>query len=457
MDNLLNWAKRLDNYIWFDEINSKNVEDAVKAANAIKILKDKEAIFPLLDAIENRIKDTRVFYIEIVVNLRVKRRLAPLKEELKAELKQIELPKILFDSLKKFFKDQKGKEEKDIDPEQMKNLETKMNSVLNYIREMRTNIGNALNEVNPSKELEKMIMTIGREKSSIDAFLKDLETLENFEDVDKIIEELKTFYDNESNFFELSKSIFEILVKMAENTPIEPYINRLKEIGSELGNKFVEQFAELGNTETMEQIKDANKSSEKFNSLINLLLEEINEIQEKAVSTQLQVAFTKQIDNARVLIAIIETLQAICSGNEAIEPLMELINSLDLSLQKKLLDLIKEERDPLEISFRNLQRKHELIITKVFKALAKFKDLSIIDRIIDILNKGDTQMKRRAIILLAQLGDSKIIKELTRFLNDDDIIVQEYAMIALKQMVTFLKGMDKDEILNYVNLDYAKK
>lgn len=334
MDNLLNWAKRLDNYIWFDEINSKNVEDAVKAANAIKILKDKEAIFPLLDAIENRIKDTRVFYIEIVVNLRVKRRLAPLKEELKAELKQIELPKILFDSLKKFFKDQKGKEEKDIDPEQMKNLETKMNSVLNYIREMRTNIGNALNEVNPSKELEKMIMTIGREKSSIDAFLKDLETLENFEDVDKIIEELKTFYDNESNFFELSKSIFEILVKMAENTPIEPYINRLKEIGSELGNKFVEQFAELGNTETMEQIKDANKSSEKFNSLINLLLEEINEIQEKAVSTQLQVAFTKQIDNARVLIAIIETLQAICSGNEAIEPLMELINSLDLSLQK---------------------------------------------------------------------------------------------------------------------------
>lgn len=66
-------------------------------------------------------------------------------------------------------------------------------------------------------------------------------------------------------------------------------------------------------------------------------------------------------------------------------------------------------------------------------------------------------MKRRAIILLAQLGDSKIIKELTRFLNDDDIIVQEYAMIALKQMVTFLKGMDKDEILNYVNLDYAKK
>ena len=93
----------------------------------------------------------------------------------------------------------------------------------------------------------------------------------------------------------------------------------------------------------------------------------------------------------------------------------------------------------------------------MFKSLGKSKDLSIVDRILKLLNTDNIIIKRRAIILLSQLGDSKTIKELTKFLNDEDLLIQEYAMIALKQMVPFLKGMDKSEILNNINLDYAKK
>ncbi|MHA1299181.1 MAG: HEAT repeat domain-containing protein [Candidatus Helarchaeota archaeon] len=453
----LNWATRLDPYIWMDEINSKNVEDAVKAANALRVLKDKEAIYSLIDAIENRMKNTREAFINILTDIRITRKLAPYHDELKKKAKEIQFDRKMLDSLRKYFREQKSKEEKDLEPEKIKALENKMNTVTKYIREMNTNFNNALREVNPKKELEKMNITSGREKGAIESFLKDIEGLDKFPDREKIIDNFKLFYENESKFMELSRAIFEILVKMAEGVHILPFINKLKSMQDELGNKYADALADLGSMDFIEKVEKAKKSNEDFKILMLHLLDEIKDIKGKAASVQFQTALQKNIDNARVMIAIIEALGVICTENEAVDTLFDLLNSLDISTQRKFLDLIEEQRDALEIQYGNLKRKYELISAEIFRALAKFKDQSIVNRIVKLLNSNNIDIKRRAIKLLAQIGDSKTIKELTRFLDDEDLVVQEYALIALKQMVPFLKGMPKDEILNYINLDYAKK
>ncbi|MFX0133776.1 MAG: HEAT repeat domain-containing protein [Candidatus Hodarchaeota archaeon] len=453
----LNWATRLDNYIWMDEINSKNANDAIKAANALRILKDKEAIYSLLDSIGTRTKDILENYVNLLVELRITKRLDNLKNRLKEELRKVEFSRKILDPLRKYFRDQKTKEEKDLEPDQIKSIESKMNSVSNYIRELRNSFNNAIREVNPKKDLDKLNISTGRERGALEAFLKDIEGLDKFSERDSTIEDLKEFYEKESKFYELAKSIFEVLVKMAEGVPIEAYINKLKSLDDELGNQFADALAELGEAKFLEQIQNAKKSNEHFNSLMVPLLDQFNEFSGKNVSVQFQTIITKHIDNAKVLIAIIQALGAICTENEATEPLMNLLNSLDLKVQRKFLDLIVEQKDALEISYRNLQRKYDIIIAEIFRTLGKSKDLSIVDRIIKLLNTDNIVIKRRAIILLAQLGDSKTIKELTKFLNDEDLQVQEYAMIALKQMVPFLKGMEKSEILNNINLEYAKK
>ncbi|MHA1383010.1 MAG: HEAT repeat domain-containing protein, partial [Candidatus Helarchaeota archaeon] len=299
--------------------------------------------------------------------------------------------------------------------------------------------------------------TSGREKGAIESFLKDIEGLDKFPDREKIIDNFKLFYENESKFMELSRAIFEILVKMAEGVHILPFINKLKSMQDELGNKYADALADLGSMEFIEKVEKAKKSNEDFKILMLHLLDEIKDIKGKAASVQFQTALQKNIDNARVMIAIIEALGVICTENEAVDTLFDLLNSLDISTQRKFLDLIEEQRDALEIQYGNLKRKYELISAEIFRALAKFKDQSIVNRIVKLLNSNNIDIKRRAIKLLAQIGDSKTIKELTRFLDDEDLVVQEYALIALKQMVPFLKGMPKDEILNYINLDYAKK
>ncbi len=453
----LNWATRLDNYIWMDEINSKNAADAVKAANALMILKDKEAIYSLLDTIETRIKDTRESYVDLLVEIRITKKLSNLRDKLRDESRKVEFSRNVLDPLRKYLRAQKTKEEKDLETDQIKNIETKLNAVSNYIRELKNSFNSAIREVNPKKELEKMNISSGREKGALESFLKDIESLDNFSERDKTIEDIKNFYENESNFYDLSKAIFDILVKMAEGVPIQPFINKLKSIGNDLGNQFADALAELGEAKFLEKVENAKKSNEQFEDLMLPLLDQFDELSGKNVSVQFQTIITKHIDNAKVLIAIIQALGAICTENEATQALLDLLNSLDLKTQKKFLDLIIEQKPALEISYGNLKCKYELIITEIFKALGKFKDKSIVDRILQLLNSDNIIIKRKAIILLAQLGDSKTIKELTSFLNDEDLQVQEYAMIALKQMVPFLKGMDKSEILNNINLDYAKK
>ena len=457
MDIMLNWAKRLDNYIWMDEINSKNVTDAVKAANALRVLKDKEAIYSLIETIENRIKDTREAYVNTLVEMRITRKLAPLKDKLKEEFRKIEFSRKILDPLRKYFREQKGKAEKDLEPEKIKSIESKMNAVTKYIREIGSNFNNAMREVNPKKELEKLVITTGRERGAIESFLKDLESLEKMGEREKIIEDIKDYYEKESEIIELSRSIFEILVKMAEGSNLSPFIKKLEGLKSKLGNEFAKVLAELGNPKLLEQVQDAKKSNDQFNKLMISLLDEIKEIPGKGASVQFQLILQKNIDNAKVLTAIIQALRTICTEGEALEVLMELLNSLDLTVQRKFLDSIKEQRDALEIQFKNLKRKYDLIITEIFNTLAAFKDFSIVDRIIKLLKSNNIVMKRKAIILLAHLGDSKTIKELTNFLNDDDLLVQEYAIIALKQMVPFLKGMEKTEILDFINLGYTKK
>ncbi|NVM02798.1 MAG: HEAT repeat domain-containing protein [Candidatus Helarchaeota archaeon] len=453
----LNWATRLDNYIWMDEINSKNAADAIKAANALRILKDKEAIYSLIDTIETRTKDTRESYVNVLVELRITKKLSNLRDKLRDEFKKVEFSRKILDPLRKYLRAQKTKEEKDLEIDKIKSIETKMNSVSNYIRELRNSFNSAIREVNPKKELEKLKISTGREKSALEAFLKDIESLDKFSEGDQTIEDIKDFYEKESNFYELSKSIFEILVKLAEGVPIQAYTNKLKSMGNELGDQFAEALTELGEAKFLEQIENAKKSNEQFINLMLPLLDQFDELSGKNVSVQFQTIITKHINNAKVLIAIIQALGAICTENEATEPLLELLDTLDLKVQKKFLDLIIEQKAALEISYGNLKRKYDLIISEIFKALGKFKDISIVDRILKLLSSDNIVIKRKAIILLAQLGDSKTIKELTKFLNDEDLQIQEYAMIALKQMVPFLKGMDKSEILNNINLDYAKK
>ncbi len=453
----LNWAKRLDPYIWMDEINSKNAADAIKAANALKILKDKDSTYSLIESIENRTKDVRDAYINILTEIRITRKLAPLNEELKNLSKEVQLPRNIFDPLKKYFKEQKSKEEKDLDPEKIKGIETKMNTVQKYIRDNSSTVTNGLREVNPKKDFDKLNISMGREKGAIESFLKDLEDLKNFPEADQIIEELKSFYDNETTFLELIKSIFEILVKMAEGSPIIPFVKKLKSLGNELGNKYAESLTELGDMKFLDKVQNAKKSGDAFNKLMISLLDEIKAIPGKAASVQYQDAIEKNIDNASVIVAIIQALRTICTGNEATRPLMDLLNSLDTGVQRKFLDLIQEQKELLKIKYRNLEHKYDLISSEIFKALGTFKDFSIKDQIIGLLDSKNILLKRRAIKLLADFGDSKTIKDLTRFLNDKDLLVQEYAMIALKQMVPFLKNLPKEEIFNYLNLDHPKK
>ncbi|MHA1376888.1 MAG: HEAT repeat domain-containing protein [Candidatus Helarchaeota archaeon] len=453
----LNWAKRLDPYIWMDEINSKNVEDAVKAVNALRILKDKEAIYSLIDSIENRMKDTREAYLNILTELRITRKLAVLKDELRKKVKEVQFDRKILDSIRKYFREQKTKETKDLEPDKLKAIENKMNTVTKYIREMNTNFNNALREVYPIKELEKMKIAAGREKGALESFLKDIEGLDKLPDRDKIIEDMKTFYDKESKFMDLSRAIFEILARLGEGVPIIPYVKKLKSIQDDLGNKFADVLSGLGSQEFLDRVAKARKNADEYKKLMMELLDEIKEAKGKAISVQYQSAIQKNIDNARVLISIIEALRAICTENEATQTLLDLLDSLNIDVQRKFLDIIEEQKDSLEIQFGNLKRKYELIIGEIFRALGDFKDNSIINKIIELLNTNNVDIKRKAIKLLADIGDSKTIKDLARFLDDEDLLVQEYAIIALKRMVPFLKGMKKEEILNYINLGVTKK
>lgn len=453
----LNWAKRLDSYIWMDEINSKNVEDAVKAANALRVLKDKEAIYSLIDAIESRMKDSRETYLGILTELRITKKLAPLKDELNKKVKEIQFDRKILDSLRKYFREQKTKGAKDIDLEKLKAIENKMNTVAKYIREMNTNFNNAMREVYPIKELEKMNISAGREKGALESFLQDIDSLDKFPDADKLIDDMKTFYESESKFMDLAKSIFEVLAKMGEGVNGSAYIKKLKSLKDGLGNKFADALAELGNPAFLDKVEKAKKNNTAYKELMISLLSELKEAKGKAISVQYQNAIEKNIDNARVLIAIIEALRAICTENEATETLLDLLDSLDIIVQRKFLDIIQEQKAALEIQYGNLKRKYELIVSGIFRALGEFKDPKIINKIIKLSNSDNTDIKRKAIRLLADLGDSKTIKDLTRFLDDKDLLIQEYAIIALKQMVPFLKGMKKEEILNYINLGVAKK
>ena len=264
----LNWAKRLDPYIWMDEINSKNVEDAVKAANALRVLKDKEAIYSLLDAIQSRTDEIRILYIDILTELRITKKLSPLNEELKKKVKEVQFNRKIFDSIRKYFRDQKNKAEKDLEPDKLKAIENKMNTVNKYIREMTSNFDNAIRVVKPKKELEKMNITSGREEGALQSFLKDIDGLEKLPERDKLIDDLKIFHENESKFMDLAKAIFEILVKMDEGVQIAPFIKKLKSFENELGNRYADLLSQLGSPEFIQKVENAKKNITDYKKLI---------------------------------------------------------------------------------------------------------------------------------------------------------------------------------------------
>ncbi len=402
----------------------KDKDDGVRAAaaKALERFQDKRALIPLIGSLDDSNGAVREAAARTLGKLHDKRALTPLIE--KRNDSNYRVRQAVLSSLRSFD-----------DPSLLGLYIDMLKDESPYVR--RTAVGN-VRKTPDKRAVEPLILLLNDPDSDVPSIAAEaLGKIGDKRAVEPLIKALNGEFNRNRRFRgdeRIQRKAAGALGMIGDKTAVLALIKTLDD--KDLGINFKTAIIKaLGLT----------KNKQAAPALIKLLSDERSRIRQQALLAIGEIGDPSALDAMKALLddekftskrIVIESMGKI-KNDRAVGMLIDSLNSSDryISIEAiKALGVQKNKRAIKQLLKKVGKDKGYQYHSFVKNALNDYEYPAMIDTLIGYLEDGDFEIKKGAIILLGEFKDQRAIEPLKAFLEDNDIIIRDYAKYSIQKL-----------------------